>query len=161
MAYTSYNRTLLGRATDQKLLLSSPPQMSVAELNHLPISPFMRSLSFLNQVSKIPGGAATCSKGFVHFFLRVPQAVGLYCSCHAAQASKGNFYKTFYKTFEASGRPIQYAELPINALENLGLVSFHRLCKVCLVFVLNVDLIAGPAMLAYFLPSYAYASFVK
>ena len=40
----------------------------------------------------ILGGAATCSEGFVNCFLRVPQAVvGLYCSCHAAQASKGNF----------------------------------------------------------------------
>ena len=37
------------------------------------------------------GGAATCSEGFVNYFLRVPQTVGLYCSCHAAQASKGNF----------------------------------------------------------------------
>ena len=37
------------------------------------------------------GGADTCSKGFVNCFLRVPQAVGLYGSCHAAQASKGNF----------------------------------------------------------------------
>ena len=38
-------------------------------------------------------------KGFVKYFLRVPLAVGLYCSCNAAQASKGNFQKTFYKTF--------------------------------------------------------------
>ena len=37
------------------------------------------------------GGATTCSEGFVNRFLGVPQAVGLYCSCHAAQASKGNF----------------------------------------------------------------------
>ena len=49
--------------------------------------------------SYIPGGAATCSEGFVYFFLRVPQAAGLYCSCHAAQASKGNFHKTFCETF--------------------------------------------------------------
>ena len=31
----------------------------------------------------LPGGAATCSEGFVNCFLRVPQAVGPYCSCHA------------------------------------------------------------------------------
>ena len=36
-----------------------------------------------------------CKKGFVKYCPRVPQAVGLYCSCHAAQASKGNFQKTF------------------------------------------------------------------
>ena len=42
------------------------------------------------QVCTVPGDAATCSEGFVYFFFRVPQAVGLYCSCHAAQASKGN-----------------------------------------------------------------------
>ena len=44
-------------------------------------------------VHLVPVGAATCSEGFVYFFLKVPQAVGLYCSCHAAQASKGNFKK--------------------------------------------------------------------
>ena len=38
-------------------------------------------------------------KCFVKCFLRVPQAVELYCSCHAAQANKGNFQKTCYKTF--------------------------------------------------------------
>ena len=42
-------------------------------------------------VTYLLGGAATCSEGFVNVFLRVPQAVGLYCSCHAAQASRGNF----------------------------------------------------------------------
>ena len=47
----------------------------------------------------LQSGAATCSEGFVKCFLRVPQAiVGLYCSCNAAQASKGNFQKTFYRT---------------------------------------------------------------
>ena len=38
-------------------------------------------------------------------FLRVPQAVGLYCSCHATQASKGNFSKTYYKTLEQVAAP--------------------------------------------------------
>ena len=53
------------------------------------------------------GGAATYSEGFVNCFLRVPQAVGLYISCHAAQSSKGNLNKTYYKTFGTSGRPTQ------------------------------------------------------
>ena len=30
-------------------------------------------------------GAATCSEGFVKYFLRVPQAVGLYCNCRATK----------------------------------------------------------------------------
>ena len=34
-------------------------------------------------------------KGCVQCFPRVPQAIGLYCSC----LSEGNFLKTFYKTF--------------------------------------------------------------
>ena len=38
-------------------------------------------------------------------FLRVPQAAGLYCSCCAAQTSKENFQKTFYKTFFTTWRP--------------------------------------------------------
>ena len=38
-------------------------------------------------------------KYFVKYFPKVMQAVGLYCSCCAAQASKGDFQKTFYKTF--------------------------------------------------------------
>ena len=54
------------------------------------------------------GGAATCSEGFVNCFLRVPQAVGLYCSCHAAQASKGNFQLTCYKTSSSTCRPRLY-----------------------------------------------------
>ena len=47
------------------------------------------------------GGAATCSQGFVSCFLRHPQAVGLYYSCHAAQASQWNFQKTYYKQVSA------------------------------------------------------------
>ena len=53
----------------------------------------------------LQSGAATCSEGFVKCYLRVPQAVGLYCSCHAAQASKGNFQKTCNKTFRTCCRP--------------------------------------------------------
>ena len=41
----------------------------------------------------VQAGAATCSKGFVKCFPRVPLALRLYCSCHAAQGDKGNFQK--------------------------------------------------------------------
>ena len=39
------------------------------------------------QVSKVSlqSGAATCSESLVKCFLRVPQAIGLYCSFHATQ----------------------------------------------------------------------------
>ena len=49
----------------------------------------------------VQSGASGCEKGFITCFmiLVLPQAVGLYCSCCAAQASKENFLKTFCKTF--------------------------------------------------------------
>ena len=53
----------------------------------------------------LQSGAAGCGKGCVTCFLRVPQAVRLNCSCHAAQASKGNFHKTCYKTFYSTAAP--------------------------------------------------------
>ena len=54
---------------------------------------------------KVHSGAATRRQGFVKCFLKVPQAVGLYCSCHAAQASKANLQKTYNNTFSTSNRP--------------------------------------------------------
>ena len=48
----------------------------------------------------IQSGVAGWVKGFVTYLLRVPEAVGLNCSCHAAQASK-------------------QGELPENMLQNL------------------------------------------
>ena len=53
----------------------------------------------------LQSGAAGCVKGFVTCFLGVPKAVGLNCSYHAAQVSKGNFQKTCYKTFYTTCRP--------------------------------------------------------
>ena len=46
--------------------------------------------------------------GYLKRFLRVPQAVGLYCSCRAALASKENFQKTSYKTFLQPDSPRLY-----------------------------------------------------
>ena len=57
---------------------------------------------YLESGRYVQSGAATCSEGFVKCFLKFTQAVGLYCSCNAAQASKGNFQKTFYKTFSTT-----------------------------------------------------------
>ena len=51
-----------------------------------------------------------CGKCFVTCFLRVPHAVGLNCSCHAAQASKGNLQKTCYKTFYRTYSPRLYCK---------------------------------------------------
>ena len=81
---------------------------SRASLGFPSLSPFPCKKNFIVIVGKLPGGAATCFEGFVNFFFESSQAVGLYCSCHAAQASKGNFQKTCYKTFGTSGRPTQY-----------------------------------------------------
>ena len=67
-------------------------------------TPVMMGTALKNKVS-VQSGAGACSGGFVTCFLRVSQAVGLYCSCHAAQESKGNFQKTYYKTFGTSCRP--------------------------------------------------------
>ena len=47
--------------------------------------------------TEVQSGAATCSDGFRKCFLRVPQADGLYCSCHAAQARKENFQNLWNK----------------------------------------------------------------
>ena len=47
----------------------------------------------------VQSGASTCSEGFVTSFLRLPPG-----RCYAAQASKGNFQKTYYKTFGTSCR---------------------------------------------------------
>ena len=55
------------------------------------------------------GEAGGRGQGFVTYFLRVPQTVGLNCSCHAAQASKGNFQKTCYKTFYTTCLPRLYS----------------------------------------------------
>ena len=49
-------------------------------------------------------------------FLEISLAVGLYCSYHAAQASKGNLQKTCYENFGTSGRPTQY-DSAIRSLE--------------------------------------------
>ena len=57
---------------------------------------------------KIQSGAATCSEGFVTCFLRVQQAIWLYCSCDAAQERKDNFQKTYYKTFGTNCRKRLY-----------------------------------------------------
>ena len=47
----------------------------------------------------VQSGASGCEKGFFKYFLRALQAIELYCSCHAAQISRRNLKKTFYKTF--------------------------------------------------------------
>ena len=58
-------------------------------------------------------GAATCLRGFVNYFPRVLQVLGLQGSCRAARAtaSEGNFKKTCCKTLlTCSCRPRLYLE---------------------------------------------------
>ena len=80
-----------------------------------------------NTTTHLQSGAATSSKGFVTCFPRVPQAVGLYCSWHAAQARKGYFQKTYYKTFGISCRPNESAP----GWENPPLLSLSPMRAQC------------------------------
>ena len=102
-ARTSWKRIRWSLYSDNRILWQCycDKSVTISHLSQLNIWTFVRTFE------SIPGGAATYSEGFVYFFLRVPQAVGLNCSCHDAQASKGNFNKTYYKTFGTSGRPTQ------------------------------------------------------
>ena len=62
----------------------------------------------LLSVELLPGGAATCSEGFVICFPKVPPA-GLGSMAAAVQhKSLGNFQKKVNKTFRTSGRPTRY-----------------------------------------------------
>ena len=87
------------------------------------MAPYVDSPSpFLRKCLKFAGkGSRTLTTGIVtyttlwggnlliRFFVkkcpRVPQAVGVYCSCHGAQGSQGNSLKTYNKTFSTSCRP--------------------------------------------------------
>ena len=64
--------------------------------------------SIVRPRTSLQSGAATCWEGFVTCFLRVPQAAGLSCGCHAAQASNGNFETTYYEIFGTSCCPRLY-----------------------------------------------------
>ena len=55
-------------------------------------------------VARLQSGAAGCERGFEKCFLRVTQADGLNCSCHAAQAS-GTFRTHFTKPFSQPAAP--------------------------------------------------------
>ena len=103
----------LGVCLSLKSLMLSPSWRSPpSSLKTVAPSPVLSSLDvgaiMLNDVkciSKrcfIQGAAAGCVQGFKKCFPRVPQAVGLYCSCCAAQASRGNFQKTLSKTLCAT-----------------------------------------------------------
>ena len=69
------------------------------------------TLSF--HVCQSTGWGGHLFRRFCKKFSKSSQAVGLYCSCHAAQASKGNFQKTCYETFGTSGRPTQYRTIQL------------------------------------------------
>ena len=68
-------------------------------------------------------------RGFGKCFLRVPQAVGLYCSYTAAPASKGNFQKIYYKTFGTSGRPTWYNNVYLSHSLSPSVLVF-RVCEI-------------------------------
>ena len=89
-----------------------------------------------NLQGKLVSVPCTLWGGCVICFLRIPQAIGLYCSCHAALSSKGNYQKTYYKTFGTSGRPtwyndvfLQENELHLGIFENQGNTRIWHLGK--------------------------------
>ena len=73
------------------------------------MAPRLGQLCTQSFVIYLQSGAAGWGKGFVTCFLRVPEAAGLNCSCHAAQATNRNFQKTCYKTFNSTCRPRLYS----------------------------------------------------
>ena len=64
---------------------------------HIFRDPTPRAYSSTRVFHILQSESPTCSEGFEKCFLRVPHAVGLYCSCHAAQASKGIIQITYDK----------------------------------------------------------------
>ena len=76
----------------------------------------------------IQSGAATCSEGFATWLLRVPQAVGPYFSCHAAQSSEGNFQKNRLQNLrnKLSPKTVKVDKLaPIFAMVNVSVKSLR------------------------------------
>ena len=67
-------------------------------------------------------------KRFCNMFLRAPQAAGLNCSCHAAQASTGNFQKTCYTTFSSTCRPRRYFWIIFENCHTKQLVTISDFC---------------------------------
>ena len=79
-------------------------RLRLARLMSIPERDFNATMSRSSRYAQ--SGASGCEKGLIKCFLRVPQAVRVYCSCHAAQASEGNFLKTFYKIFGTDCMPL-------------------------------------------------------
>ena len=86
---------------------------------------------------------------FCKMFSESTQAVGPYCSCHAAQGSKGNFQKTCWETFRTSGRPTQYALLR-STCPNEQVAESELICTTSYV-ELFLRRISEPSLLAVFL----------
>lgn len=78
--------SLLGKPLDQRGYFAVPS-------DHRSTSNFSGG-----RTHQVQSGAATCTKGFVQFFLGVPQGVGLYCSCYDTQARGGNISKPFRRS---------------------------------------------------------------
>ena len=91
-------------ATFLRMNICVSSSFASAPLKRCKFSIGFRWVMLLCSVPPIQSETSDCEKGFV----RVPQAVGLNCSCRAAQVSKGNVQKTFYKTFFTTWRPRLY-----------------------------------------------------
>ena len=76
---------------------------------------FFHTISNNIKEQDVPGGAAIFFEGFVNTFLKVPQAIGQYCSCHAAQQARGTFRKHISKPSEQVAAPPSSYLLPRQA----------------------------------------------
>ena len=65
----------------------------------------MRSIFGRMEWISIPGGAATCSEGFVEFFLRVPRLLGYTAAAMLPKQARGTFRKHVTKPSEQVAAP--------------------------------------------------------
>ena len=64
------------------------------------VGPFWRLFKMkFTWSSLVHSGATTCRKGFVKYFPRLPQAVGLYCRCMLPKQGRGTYRKPITKHF--------------------------------------------------------------
>ena len=69
----------------------------------------------------VQSGAATCSKAFVNKYLRVPQAIGLYCNCTCKQGElSGNILQNL-----GNKLPLQTVQWTSKSTINSNPVTFQ------------------------------------
>ena len=93
-----------------------PAKFCMSILAELPNNPTQMGHPVLKWTRTYTGWVGHLFRRFRKLFSESSQAVGLYCSRHAAQARKRNFQKTCYETFGTNGRPTQYNGMSLRFL---------------------------------------------